>query len=66
MSSYFMAMMLLSGGSFIIKEDTPAMIGRGHWQIEQEIRKSGLDWTFLRPGFFMQNFLNVIGRKFYF
>ena len=49
----------LSGGSFIIKEDTPAMIGRGHWQIEQEIRKSGLDWTFLRPGFFMQNFLNM-------
>lgn len=49
----------LSGGSFIIKEDTPAMIGRGHWQIEQEIRGSGLDWTFLRPGFFMQNFLNM-------
>ena len=49
----------LSGGSFIIKEDTPAVIGRGHWQIEQEIRASGLDWTFLRPGFFMQNFLNM-------
>ena len=49
----------LSGGSFIIKEDTPAMIGRGHWQIEQEIRDSGIDWTFLRPGFFMQNFLNM-------
>lgn len=49
----------LSGGSFIIKEDTPAMIGRGHWQIEQEIRDSTLDWTFLRPGFFMQNFLNM-------
>ncbi len=49
----------LSGGSFIIKEDTPALIGRGHWQIEQEIRASGIDWTFLRPGFFMQNFLNM-------
>ncbi|MDE0780333.1 MAG: SDR family oxidoreductase [Alphaproteobacteria bacterium] len=49
----------LSGGSFIITEDTPALIGRGHWQIEQEIRASGLDWTFLRPGFFMQNFLNM-------
>ena len=49
----------LSGGSFIIQEDSPAMIGRGHWQIEQEIRNSGLDWTFLRPGFFMQNFLNM-------
>jgi len=49
----------LSGGSFIIKEDTPALIGRGHWQIEQEICASGIDWTFLRPGFFMQNFLNM-------
>lgn len=49
----------LSGGSFIITEDFPAMIGRGHWQIEQEIRASGIDWTFLRPGFFMQNFLNM-------
>lgn len=49
----------LSGGSFIIKEDTPAKIGRGHWEIEQEIKASGLEWTFLRPGFFMQNFLNM-------
>jgi uncharacterized protein YbjT (DUF2867 family) len=49
----------LSGGSFIIREDTPAMIGRGHWQIEEAIKASGLDWTFLRPGFFMQNFLNM-------
>ncbi|MEP4377693.1 MAG: SDR family oxidoreductase [Alphaproteobacteria bacterium] len=49
----------LSGGSFIIKEDTPAKIGRGHWEIEEAIKTSGLDWTFLRPGFFMQNFLNM-------
>ena len=49
----------LSGGSFIITEDSPALIGQGHWQIEQGIRSSGLDWTFLRPGFFMQNFLNM-------
>lgn len=49
----------LSGGTFIIQEDSPALIGRGHWQIEQEIRNSGLEWTFLRPGFFMQNFLNM-------
>ena len=49
----------LSGGSFIIKEDTPAKIGRGHWEIEEAIKASGLEWTFLRPGFFMQNFLNM-------
>ena len=49
----------LSGGSFIIKEDTPAKIGRGHWEIEEATETSGLEWTFLRPGFFMQNFLNM-------
>ncbi|MDA0786537.1 MAG: SDR family oxidoreductase [Proteobacteria bacterium] len=49
----------LSGGSVIIKEDSPAMIGRGHWQIEEAIKTCGLDWTILRPGFFMQNFLNM-------
>lgn len=26
-----------------------------HWQLEREIRKSGLPWTILRPAFFMQN-----------
>ncbi|HCP00550.1 MAG TPA: hypothetical protein DIT35_03575 [Rhodospirillaceae bacterium] len=49
----------LSGGSFITKENTPAKIGRGHWEIEEAIKASGLGWAFLRPGFFMQNFLNM-------
>jgi len=26
-----------------------------HWQIEQDLRKSGLGWTMLRPAFFAQN-----------
>jgi uncharacterized protein YbjT (DUF2867 family) len=30
---------------------------RSHGQIEEQIRKSGLSWTFLRPTFFMQNLL---------
>lgn len=27
-----------------------------HYKIEQLLRESGMDWTFLRAGFFMQNF----------
>lgn len=49
----------LSGGGFIVREDSPGMIGRAHWEVEQAIKSSGLDWTMLRPGFFMQNFLNM-------
>lgn len=26
-----------------------------HWQLEREVRTSGLPWTILRPAFFMQN-----------
>lgn len=26
-----------------------------HWQLEREVRASGLPWTMLRPAFFMQN-----------
>ena len=52
-------MVKLSGGSFICQQNSPAMIGRGHWEIEEAIKASGLGWTFLRPGFFMQNFLNM-------
>lgn len=26
-----------------------------HWQIEQDLRSSGIPWTFLRPAFFSQN-----------
>lgn len=34
---------------------------RVHGQVEQMIRESGLEWTFLRPTFFMQNFLQLAG-----
>ena len=32
---------------------------RMHGQIEAQVRTSGLAWTFLRPTFFMQNFLGL-------
>src|SRR6476659_2859826 len=34
-----------------------SMIGRMHYQIETELRESGLAWTMLRPHHFMQNLL---------
>ena len=30
-------MVKLSGGSFICQQNSPAMIGRGHWEIEEAI-----------------------------
>ncbi len=39
---------------------TPALM-RWHWMTEQEIRASGVPFTFLRPNFFMQNFLGYAG-----
>lgn len=51
----------LSGGDAIVQEVTNAKIGHAHWQIEQALKASGLEWTVLRPGFFMQNFLNMAG-----
>jgi len=37
--------------------DATAPIPQMHWASEQHIRASGLDWTMIRPNFFMQNFL---------
>jgi uncharacterized protein YbjT (DUF2867 family) len=35
----------------------PASFGRKHIQVEQAIKDSGLQWTFIRPVFFQQSFL---------
>ena len=32
-------------------------IPRAHWAVEEHIRASGLDWTMVKPNFFMQNLL---------
>lgn len=34
---------------------------RLHGEVEEMIRQSGLEWTFLRPTFFMQNLLGLAG-----
>jgi uncharacterized protein YbjT (DUF2867 family) len=41
--------------------DAPFAFARAHGESEQLIRDSGLAWTFLRPTFFAQNFLNYYG-----
>jgi len=37
--------------------DSPFAIGRAHGAIDQALQTSGLNWTLLRPSFFMQNHL---------
>jgi len=39
-------------------DHSKSLIGLWHWVVEQELRRSGLAWTILRPHHFMQNFLD--------
>jgi uncharacterized protein YbjT (DUF2867 family) len=45
----------VSGSRFFVVPDSPSIIGRGHYAIEERLRESGIKWILLRPGFFMQN-----------
>jgi NAD(P)H dehydrogenase (quinone) len=45
----------VSGSRFFLVPDSPSVIGRGHYAIEEQLRRSGIKWVILRPGFFMQN-----------
>src|SRR6516165_790882 len=45
----------VSGSRFLIVPDSPSIIGRGHYAIEERLRESGMKWVMLRPGLFMQN-----------
>ena len=51
----------LSGGDAIAVPDGPSKIGQAHYHVEAALKASGVDWTILRPGLFMQNFLNMAG-----
>ena len=37
--------------------DAPVQIGRWHGENQKQLRSSGMAWTFVQPGFFMQNLL---------
>jgi uncharacterized protein YbjT (DUF2867 family) len=45
----------VSGGAAIAFPDTPSVVGRGHLAIEERLKSSGIGWTILKPGLFMQN-----------
>src|SRR6516165_6482114 len=45
----------VSASRFLIAPDSPSIIGRGHYAIEERLRASGIKWVILRPGLFMQN-----------
>ena len=42
--------------------NSPVGLLRAHARIEDHIRKSGMDWTFLQPHFFMENLLGYAER----
>lgn len=37
--------------------DAPVQFGRWHGENQERLKQSGMDWTFVQPTFFMQNFL---------
>lgn len=41
--------------------DAETPIPQAHWAVEEYIRASGLDWTMVKPNFFMQNLLTSAG-----
>jgi uncharacterized protein YbjT (DUF2867 family) len=45
----------VSGGKAVVKPDAESVVFRGHYEIEEHLKKSGLKWAILRPGLFMQN-----------
>jgi NAD(P)H dehydrogenase (quinone) len=49
----------VSGGRAVAVADSESVVGRGHYAIEQRLKQSGIKWTILRPGLFMQNVLGA-------
>jgi len=45
----------VSGGPAVAFPGTPSLVGRGHLAIEERLKGSGIGWTILKPGLFMQN-----------
>jgi len=49
----------VSGGPAVARADSESVVGRGHAAIEERLKQSGIKWTILRPGLFMQNVLGA-------
>ena len=46
--------------AFAATDHSRAPVGRWHFQVEQELQESGMEWTILRPHHFMQNLLTQL------
>ena len=47
----------ISGAEKCMRADSPVENQRAMYHVENHLKASGLDWTILRPNFFMQNLL---------
>ena len=47
----------VSGGRDVIGPNVESVNGQAHYKIEEHLKKSGLQWTILSPGLFMQNIM---------
>jgi NAD(P)H dehydrogenase (quinone) len=47
----------VSGGRDVTGPNVESVNGRAHYQIEEHLKKCGLQWCILSPGLFMQNML---------
>jgi len=47
----------VGGGKALVGPDSPSVVGRGHFEVEERLRNSGIGWVILRPGLFMQNIM---------
>jgi uncharacterized protein YbjT (DUF2867 family) len=50
----------VGGGPAVAVADSESIVGRSHFAIEKRLRESGIKWTILRPGLFMQNVLGQV------
>lgn len=51
-------LILLSGPDILMTQDAKCEVGQQHWRCEQALLDSGIDYTIIRPHYFMQNVLN--------
>ena len=51
----------ISGGAATLGPNGTTPTAVAHWRSEQRIERTGLDFSFLRPSFYMQNLLETIG-----
>src|SRR5262245_8528193 len=47
----------VSGGRRVVGPTAESVVGRGHYAVEEALKKSGVAWCVLSPGLFMQNVL---------